>query len=55
MTEHSIDPAISEAVQTVVNRFGAPGLEDLIAVAREELARAQAALEELEELAPPEE
>lgn len=47
MTEHIIDPAIVDAVQTVVNRFGAPGLEDLIAEAQRELAVARAALEQL--------
>ena len=43
-----IDPVISDAVETVSNRFGAQGLCDLIALAREELARAEAALKELE-------
>ena len=47
MTEHTIDPAILEAVQSVANRFGAPGLEDLIAEAGRELADARAALAEL--------
>ena len=42
-----VDPVISEAVETVSNRFGAQGLCDLIALAREELARAEAALKEL--------
>ena len=47
MTEHTIDPAITEAVQAISYRFGAPGLEEMIAAATEELARARAALEEL--------
>ena len=49
MTEHerSIDPAIIEAVHSVTYRFGAPGLEDLIAEAQRELAEARAALEQL--------
>ena len=47
MTEHAIDPAILEAVQAVTNRFGAAGLEDLIAEAQRELAEARAALEQL--------
>lgn len=42
-----VDPAISEAVETISNRFGAQGLCDLIALARDELSRAQAALREL--------
>lgn len=45
-----VDPVISEAVHNVSNRFGAPGLADLIALAREELARAEAALKEREKL-----
>ncbi|MCW2792798.1 MAG: hypothetical protein JWO76_1896 [Nocardioides sp.] len=47
MTEHAVDPAITEAVQAISNRFGAPGLEEMIEAATEELARARAALEEL--------
>ena len=47
MTEHTIDPAIVEAVQTVANRFGASGLEELITVATDELARARQAYAEL--------
>ncbi|MGZ4495074.1 MAG: hypothetical protein ACXVWU_10270 [Nocardioides sp.] len=43
-----IDPVIADAVETVSNRFGAQGLCDLIALAREELARAEEALKELE-------
>jgi len=45
-----IDPVITDAVQHVANRFGAQGLCDLIALAREELARAEAALKELSDL-----
>lgn len=52
MTEHIIDPAVIEAVQAVANRFGAPGLEDLIAEATRELADARAALAELAEIEP---
>ncbi|HEX6878199.1 MAG TPA: hypothetical protein VF165_21255 [Nocardioidaceae bacterium] len=44
-----IDPIISEAVHNISNRFGAQGLCDLIALAREELASAEAALRELAE------
>jgi hypothetical protein len=47
MTEHSIDPAISDAVQAISNRFGVVGLEEMIEAATVELARARAALEEL--------
>jgi hypothetical protein len=45
-----IDPVISDAVHLVSNRFGAQGLCDLIALAREELALAEAALKELSDL-----
>lgn len=48
--EHAVDPVISDAVHNISNRFGAQGLADLIALAREELARAEAALKELEAL-----
>ncbi len=49
--QHSqIDPVITDAVEHVANRFGAQGLCDLIAVARDELARAEAALKELSDL-----
>jgi hypothetical protein len=41
------DPVITEAVHTISNRFGAQGLADLIALAREELQRAEAALRDL--------
>lgn len=50
MTEDQpTDPLIAEAVENVRNRFGAPGLDDLIAHARDELARAEAALDQLPE------
>ncbi len=49
-TEPEVDPVISDAVHMVSNRFGAQGLADLIALAREELAQAEAALKELEDL-----
>ena len=42
-TQQSIDPAILEAVQAVANRFGAPGLEELITEAQRELGEVQAA------------
>ncbi|MFL6151096.1 MAG: hypothetical protein ACJ72B_01840 [Ornithinibacter sp.] len=45
--EHTVDPVIVEAVQGISNRFGVQGLEDLIALATEELGRARAALEAL--------
>jgi hypothetical protein len=48
--QHQIDPVITDAVEHISNRFGAQGLCDLIAVAREELARAEAALRELQQL-----
>ncbi|MGY2704388.1 MULTISPECIES: hypothetical protein [unclassified Nocardioides] len=39
MSDQTIEPDIADAVQHVANRYGAAGLEDLI-------ARAQAALDE---------
>ena len=48
----SVEPDIAEAVHHVANRFGASGLESLIALAQEELVEARRALEALEELAP---
>jgi hypothetical protein len=50
--EHSapdLDPAIAEAVDGVTNRFGAEGLEQMIAYAEKSLAEARAALAELGE------
>ena len=44
-----IDPAIAEAVDGVGNRFGAQGLEQMIAYAEDALAAARAALDELAE------
>jgi hypothetical protein len=44
-----VDPVITDAVHTISNRFGVQGLCDLIALAHEEIARAEAALEELSE------
>jgi capsule polysaccharide export protein KpsE/RkpR len=48
--QQQIDPVIVDAVENVANRFGAQGLCDLIALARDELARAEAALKDLSEL-----
>ena len=48
--EHSgsaVDPAIEEAVDGVTNRFGAEGLEQMIAYAETSLTKARAALEQL--------
>jgi hypothetical protein len=42
------DPVIVQAVETVSNRFGVQGLCDLIALAREELGRAEEAMKQLE-------
>jgi hypothetical protein len=50
MAEDQIDPVIHDAVENIANRFGTQGLCDLIALAREELARAEAALKELSDL-----
>jgi hypothetical protein len=46
---HHIDPVIVEYVTTVENRFGAPGLQDMIGLAQARLVEALAALEELGE------
>jgi len=48
--EHStpaLDPAIAEAVDGVTNRFGAEGLEQMIAYAEDRLTEAREALEQL--------
>jgi hypothetical protein len=47
--EHAsgLDPAIAEAVDGVTNRFGAEGLEQMIAYAETSLTEARAALEKL--------
>src|SRR4051812_26320098 len=42
-----LDPAIAEAVDGVTNRFGAEGLEQMIAYGEKALAQARAALDEL--------
>lgn len=42
-----VDPVIAEAVESIGNRFGSQGLRDLIALAQEQLERAEAALREL--------
>lgn len=47
MTEHHVDPAISEAVQGVANRFGVAGLEELLRLATEQLEQARQAYAEL--------
>ncbi len=44
-----VDPVIVDAVENVSNRFGVQGLCDLIALAREELSLAEAAMRELAE------
>ena len=50
MTQHSVDPAVTEAVEQIENRFGVQGLEDLITVAQRHLTSARAALDELRQL-----
>ena len=47
-----VDPLIAEVVETVGNRFGAEGLNEMIALAQLKRADAEAALEELAALAP---
>jgi hypothetical protein len=46
-TTSDIDPAIAEAVDSVANRFGVQGLEEMIEYAEKSLAKARAALDEL--------
>jgi len=46
-TTAAVDPAIEEAVDGVTNRFGAEGLEQMIAYAERSLTEARAALEQL--------
>ncbi len=48
-TDAQLDPAIAEAVDGVTNRFGAEGLEQMIAYAEQRLAEAKAALAALAE------
>jgi len=48
--QEQVDPVIADAVKNVSNRFGVQGLADLIALAREELARAEEALKDLSDL-----
>ena len=43
------DPVVVEAVENISNRFGAQGLSDLIALAREELSRAESAMRKLDD------
>ncbi len=50
MTDREIDPVIVEYVQHTANRFGVTGLEDMVALAQEQLVVVKAALRELEEL-----
>jgi hypothetical protein len=45
-----IDPAIADAVDGVGNRFGAQGLEQMIAYAEDALSDARAALDRLAEV-----
>ena len=47
MADHEIDPVIVEYVEHTRDRFGAHGLEDMIALAQEQLVGARKALEEL--------
>jgi hypothetical protein len=48
-TPTDLDPVIAEAVDGVTNRFGAEGLEQMIAYAERSLAEARRALQELGE------
>ncbi|HET7355225.1 MAG TPA: hypothetical protein VFJ09_00955 [Nocardioidaceae bacterium] len=46
-SEPTPDPAVAEAVAHIRDRFGVQGLCDLIALAREELTRAEEAMRQL--------
>ena len=46
-----LDPVIAEAVDGVTNRFGAEGLEQMIAYAQTSLTTARAALQQLSDAA----
>ncbi|MDP3891487.1 hypothetical protein [Nocardioides sp.] len=48
--DHPTDPVIVEAVQNISNRFGAPGLEQLIELAQVQLEETNAALRALRDL-----
>jgi hypothetical protein len=45
--QQELDPVIADAVDGVTNRFGAEGLEQMIAYAESSLAEARKALQEL--------
>jgi len=47
--EQQTDPVIVEAVENISNRFGAQGLCELIALARDELAAAEMSLRKLQD------
>lgn len=47
--QQQVDPVIVDAVEHISNRFGTQGLADLIALARDELQRAEEALRGLAE------
>lgn len=46
-----VDPVVAQTVEEVTNRFGVDGLNDMIALAKANLARAEAAAAELATLA----
>ena len=47
MTNREPEAEVVDAVQHIANRYGVRGLEDLIALAEQELVEARKALEEL--------
>lgn len=51
--EGDVDAMVAEAVRSVRDRFGADGLRDLVALAREEINRSERAAGPLGELAEP--
>ncbi|HSV40900.1 MAG TPA: hypothetical protein VLI04_19215 [Nocardioidaceae bacterium] len=50
MADHEFDPVIVEYVEHTRDRFGVRGLEDMIALAEEQLVGARKALQELADL-----
>lgn len=51
--DHQVDALIVGAVEQVRDRFGLYGLRDLVALAQEEVAKAEEAMKELSDDAEP--
>jgi hypothetical protein len=48
--QHQVDPVIVDAIEHISYRFGASGLRDVIALAQQELAKTEAALQQLSDM-----